>query len=369
MKTSLLPLAGFLPAFLVAPLCAEMPGIPVLTTPGTATWSTEITPVGSRTIFKITANSIFEWASGFNLSNNDELVFDFIGGESVVNMLGGNGVNVIGGNVTSNGNVAFFSPTADLVVSGNVTAKSLTIAALDTDPVSFSSGGALAMSGDPAGFNGLFVTGQIRSTGGDIVLAGRGVDIAPGASLNAKGAARIAGGSDIRLEGTGAGRHLKEQSGSGFVLNLGSTRASKIEVAAGDLIMNRGRLDAGKGQIFLEVGNDGKILKDAAGILVGKVSINGKTVKEDAMMPNEGDSASALSPSTLKMPTVKRPDGSTYSNSRTVVSNTPISASADSSRDRKGSAAQVASRDRGPKPMLQRASFFGMRGGSATVKK
>ena len=43
-----------------------------------------------------------------------------------------------------------------------------------------------------------------------------------------------------------------------------------------------------------------------------------------------------------------------------------MSASADSGRDRKRSSRQVASRD---KPLLQRASFFGMRGGSSGSKR
>jgi hypothetical protein len=98
------------------------------------------------------------------------------------------------------------------------------------------------------------------------------------------------------------------------------------------------------------------------------VSKNGKVEQGASIKPNEGDSVSALSPSTLKIPAVKRPDGSAVMASRTVANSTPVSASADGSRDRKGGAAQVASRDK-KQPMLQRASFFGMRGGSTPVKK
>ncbi len=371
MNTSHLPLAGLVSAFLVAPLYAQMPGIPVLSSPGTATWVTELTPTGTRLVFQITGDSILDWSSGFNLSEGSEIFFNFTGGNSVVNMLGGNGVNTIAGNVTSNGNVAFFSPNADLVVSGSVTAESVTLSALDVDPAAFLRGGSYTLSGDPSGFNGLVVQdGNIRATGGDIVLAGREVRITKDATLHARGAARIAGGTEVTVNPGAAGRRLKVASTGGFVLNLGEAHAGRIEVAAGNEISNKGRMDVGAGRIFLEVGNSGKIVNRNSGIMVGNVSMNGRIDHGASVKPNEGDSASALSPSTLKMPAVKRPDGSTASASRTVVNNAPISASADSARDRKGSASpsQVASRDRGAKPMLHRASFFGMRGGSTPVK-
>jgi hypothetical protein len=367
MKTSLFPLAGMLPAFLIAPLHAQIPGVPVVSS-GNASWLTEPTAGGFRLVFQIGANSVLDWSNGFNLAEGNEIVFNFTGGDTVVNMLGGTGLNSIAGTVTSNGNVAFFSPTADLVVSGNVTAKSVTMAALDADPAVFLSGGSYTLSGDPAGFNGLTVSGHIRATGGDVVLAGRWIDLGRTAKLKATDSVRMAAGTEITVDPSAGGRKMKVERGNGFVLNLGETRASRIEVAAGSEISNNGRLDAGNGRIFLEVGNNGKVVQHGRGILVGNVSINGKVEHGASIRPNEGDAASALSPSTLKMPAVKRPDGSTVMASRTVANSTPVSASADGGRDRKGGAAQVASRDKGPKPMLQRASFFGMRGGSTTVK-
>jgi hypothetical protein len=367
MKTSLFPLAGILPAFFAAPLYAQLPGVPVLSSPGTASWITETTATGTRLVFQLTGNSILDWSSGFNLSEGSEIVFNFTGGNTVVNMLGGTGLNLIAGNITSNGNVAFFSPTADLVVSGNVTAKSVTLATLNANPSAFLNGGSYTLSGDPAGFNGLNVSGHIRATGGDIVLAGRRVDITRDAKLQATNSVRMAAGTEIAVDPSANGRKMKVGSGNGFVLHLGETRASRIEIAAGSEISNKGRLDAGNGRIFLEVGNNGKIVNHGRGIMVGNVSRNGKIAQGASIKPNEGDSASALSPSTLKMPAVKRPDGSAVMASRTVANSVPVSASADGNRDRKGGVSQVASRDK--KPMLQRASFFGMRGGSTPVKK
>ena len=153
---------------------------------------------------------------------------------------------------------------------------------------------------------------------------------------------------------------------------MGDTRASRIEVAAGEQITNQGRLDVGRGgqRIFLEVGKNGKIARESSGIIVGNLSVNGKVVtKGSSLKPNEGDAASVISTSSLKMPALKRPDGSVAAKSRTVVNHAPISASADGGRDRKQPPQQVAGNGRGGKPMLQRASFFGMRGGDSTEKR
>jgi hypothetical protein len=74
------------------------------------------------------------------------------------------------------------------------------------------------------------------------------------------------------------------------------------------------------------------------------------------------------------MPALKRPDGSSVRSSKKVVNDVPVSASADSGRDRKRANAQVVSNDKGEKakPLVQRTSFFGMRGGTesgSTEKK
>jgi filamentous hemagglutinin family protein len=369
MKTSLFPLAGLLPAFLLAPLTlhAQLPGVPVLSTPGTATWTTQVTDSGNRLIFSFTGSSILDWSSGFNLSQGSEVVFNFVNsGDTVVNMLGGTGMNTIAGTVTSNGNIAFFSPNADLQITGSVTGNSVTVATLDVDTTAFLGGGRYTFTGNPASFNGLEVSGSIRATGGDVVLAGRRIDVTREGGIHASGAARLAAGTHIEVNPSAVGRKMKVKGDEGFVLNLGETRAGRIEIAAGSEITNKGRLDTAAGRIFLEVGNNGKVIKDR-GIMVGNVSINGRVDHNASIKPNEGDSASALSPSTLKIPAVRRPDGSAVLASRTVANSTPISASADSARDRKGKVSQVASRDK--KPMLQRASFFGMRGGSTAVKK
>lgn len=371
MNTSLFPLAGMLSAFLIAPLHSQSLGIPVLSTPGTATWISENIATGTRTVFTISANSVFDW-NGFNLPTGSELVFDFVGGDSVVNMLNGTGANVLAGNVTSNGNVGFFSPNADLIVTGNVTAKSVTLAALDVDAAAFNSGGTFTMTKNGFGFNGLTVVGQIKATDGDVVLAGRSVDVGVAAKVHAKDSVLIAGGTKISVGRSGGEPRLKQNSDDGFVLHMGESRAARIEVAAGKQINNQGRLDTGSksNRIFLEIGKNGQLVKNGSGIMVGKTSINGKVVDKKANVdPNEGDSAAGLSTSMLKLPALKKPGGQTAANSRTVVNNTPMSANADGGRDRKRPSQQVASSGNGSKPMLQRTSFFGMRGGDSTAKR
>jgi hypothetical protein len=104
--------------------------------------------------------------------------------------------------------------------------------------------------------------------------------------------------------------------------------------------------------------------------MVGRVAIKGEYDPDGIQFnPHEGDAAGVVSNSSVKIPALTRPDGSRASASRTLVNEVPMSASADSGRDRKPASKQVASRDSKSKPMLQRASFFGMNGGSGVVKR
>ena len=368
MNITLFPLAGFLPALLFAPLHAQGLGNPVLTTPGTATWSTEVTATGSRMVFTITGNTILDWGQ-FNLASGNELVFDFVGGESVANMLGGSATHTIAGTVTSNGNVGFFSPSAPIRVSGSVTAQNVTIATMSVDPVAFNSGADLSLSAVSGAE--LTVSGTVTATSGSVLLAGQGVRVRGSGRIDAAEAVRIAGGRQVDFSQTDLRRQLNVERGSGFVLHMGQARASRIEVAAGQEININGKLDAGSnGRIFLEVGRDGKILREGSGLMVGQVTVKGEYDPDGIEVnPHEADAAAAVSNSSVKIPALTRPDGSKASSSRTLVNEVPTSASADSGRDRKPASKQVASRDSKSKPLLQRANFFGMRGGSNVAKR
>ncbi|TAE76407.1 MAG: hypothetical protein EAZ84_07625 [Verrucomicrobia bacterium] len=372
MNHLLFPLGRILPVcLLVGSGFSQELGFPVLSTPGTATWATEATATGNRTVFTITGNTVLDWES-FDLATGSELVFDFLGGESVANILGGSGVNFISGTVSSNGAVGFFSPSADLVVDGSITAKSVTLAAMDVDAAAFVAGDSYTMSVDPGGWNGLAVSGQVVADAGDVVLASRFTDVSGSAKIDASGTLKMAGSTDVAIHPGAADRGMEERSGSGFVLHLADSRASRIEVAAGREIAHRGSFDAGspENRIFLEVGSDGKILREGNGLTVGRVVMNGEY--EDGGLgldPNEGDAAAAVGSSTLKIPALKRPDGSAVSTERTVVHEVPMSATAESGRDAILPEARLVARDKPEKPMFLRASFFGMRGGSQVGKR
>ncbi|RYD46944.1 MAG: hypothetical protein EOP83_28820, partial [Verrucomicrobiaceae bacterium] len=145
MKLPLFPLAGLVPALLIVSVHGQAVGVPVLSTPGSATWLSEITSTGTRMIFTITGDTVLDWGQ-FNLGSGSELIFDFVGGNSVTNMLNGTSANSINGSVTSNGNVGFFSPNAPLKVTGTVTANNVTLATMDVDPQAFNSGGTFTMN-------------------------------------------------------------------------------------------------------------------------------------------------------------------------------------------------------------------------------
>jgi hypothetical protein len=212
----------------------------------------------------------------------------------------------------------------------------------------------------------LTVSGVVTATNGNVVLAGKGVRVSGSGLIEASGTVRMGGGNQVTIAKGGFGRRLKVAPGNGYVLHLGETRASRIEIAAGQEINNGGRLDTGSAdrRIFLEVGDNGRILREGSGVMVGRTMIKGEYFKDGIVVdPDVDDVIAAVNSSTVKLPALKRPDGSKVSSSRTLVNDVPMSASADGGRDRDRPAAQVASRG-SAKPMLRRASFFGMRGGS-----
>ena len=323
---------------------------PVLRTPGTATWTTEATSTGTRTVFTLTKNTVFDWEQ-LNLKSGSELVFDFKEGKTVVNFLGGTETHMIDGAVTSNGIVAFFSPTADLEVNGSIIAKGVTLATLNADADEFSKGNGYKMSG-PAGFNFLTVNGHVEATEGDVVLGGERVIIGDTAKIKASQDVLIGGGRDVSVAASGD-RRLKENSGFGYVLHMGETSGSRIEVAAGREISNQGRLDAGKGRIFLEVGENGMITNESGGVIVGDAVFNGNYNSEGVILgPDEGDIAPPVGDSTLAIPKLSRPDGTKVSSEpQTFNYSSPMSASSDAGRDSNvgngASVASVASVDRG----------------------
>jgi hypothetical protein len=283
-------------------------------------------------------------------------------------MLNGSSTNTIAGNVTANGDVGFFSPNAPLKVTGTVTANNVTLATLDVDPQAFNSGDTFTMTAGSGSL--LTVSGTVTAAKGSVVLAGQTVRITTSGLIQAKDAVRIGGGREVTVEKSGFGRRLKETSGEGFVLNFGESRAPRIEIAAGKEINNSGRLDTGSSnrRIFLEVGNNGKILREGSGVMVGHTVIKGEYLENGHEIDPDDTVLAAVNNSTVNMPALKRPGGASVSSSQKVVNDVPMSASVDSVSDRKRAKTQVASSDK-VKPLIQRTSFFGMRGGSEKKKR
>ncbi len=343
---------------------------PVLSTPGTATWTTETTATGTRTVFTLTNNTVFDWQQ-LNVKSGSELVFNFVGGKSVVNFLNGTGTHLINGSVTSNGIVAFFSPNASLRVNGSIIAKGVTLATLNADAADFSDGNGYELTG-PGGENVLRVNGRIEATDGDVVLGGEQVSIGSAARIQASQSVLIGGGISLSV-GTSGNRKLKENSGLGYVLHKGETRGSRIEVAAGKAINNKGRLDAGTGKIFLEVGEGGLITNESNGIIVGDAAFDGEVDQGGLILvPDDGDAVPAVSEASLTLPELTRPDGTKVNKDpQTIKYSVPMSASSDAGRDSSGTqrADQRVAQNTNTSSLLQRSSFFGMRGGNTTIAK
>lgn len=358
MKTVPLPWRALTATLCVSFLPAQGP---VLTTPGSATWETVDTPSGSRTNFTIFDDTVFDWAH-LDLAEGSELYFDFVGGNSVLNYLTGSGSHTIAGQVGSNGSVGFFAPSGDLNITGDIVADSVTIATLDVAPGDIQDGGGFRLTG-PAGWNRLRISGNIEATGGDVVIAGRDVSIMASAQLSAVGAVMIAGGTDVNIADSGTTR-LTEASGSGFVLHLGETRANRIEVAAGSEIINRGRLGEQGAKVFLSVGENGKITNEGMGIIVPNAVLDGNFDSDGIPVdPVEADAAAAINAGNLKVPELRRPNGSRVVRAKSVNYTTTISASSDGARDSSQKKKTTVAKNRAKPSLMRQSSFFSMRGG------
>ncbi len=394
-----------------AGLCLWATGLhakdPVLVTPGTANWTNQTTATGTKTVFTLTGNTVLDWDQ-LNLAKGSEMEFNFVGGKTVVNFLGGTGTHFIDGTVTSNGIVAFFSPTADLQINGSIIAKGVALATLNVDANDFSDEDGYELTGSGVG-NVLGVNGHIRATGGDVMLGGEVIIVGGVGQVEATGDVMVGASRNFSVAPSGD-RRITEKTGEGFVLHMGEMKASRIEVVAGSDIGNQGTLDAGEGRIFLRVGADGMITNEKSGIIFSDAIYEGHSGDPVLVPPWEGDSAPAVSEGSLAFPSLTRPDGSQVTpvsapnsdpvngapgatpvkspsaprpenspsssqgsnsptSSRTMTYSVPMSASGDASRE--AAAVQRASRQvaqvNGSKSLLQRSSFFGMRGGSSST--
>lgn len=361
-------------------LCLAIAQSPTVLTPGTSTEVVEATSTGTRTTFSLTGNTILSWEQ-LTLLEGSEIVYDFKSGERVLNLLSGSNMHRIEGTVTSNGIVGFFSPNANLNVTGTITAKGLILSTLNADPDEFFSGSSYTLNG-ASGSNRLLVGGRIKATEGDVVIAAPRISISEEANIEASDSLLVGGGSEVRVSEVG-GKGMSVDSQDGVIVHLGASKGSEIEFAAGELVFNEGRIDAGKGKVFIDVGPGMEITNESSGVIVaGSVFSNAVIVGGGVIIPDEGDSTPAVGDGTLNMPALTRPDGRIVSQAMQVRSNAPVSASEDSGRvvrKTNGDASATAGRavtagsgqiagNRGGAPtLLRRSSFFGVRGGDKAV--
>ena len=348
--------------FLCTGVCATLLPAqgPVLSTPGTATWET----IGGVTTFTILDDTVLDWDSLY-LPKGDQFIFDFLGGNSVINQLGGTGVHTIDGNIQGNGHLGFFSPNATLNISGNITADSVTLSTLNVDPAEFRSGNGFRMFGGGS-TNQLLLRGNIEATKGDVVIAGRNVAVRDTSRIRALDSVLIGGGTDVTVNPSGD-RRLTRVGNEGIVLHLGDTGASRIEISAGQSVVNVGKLGNDDSHVFLEVGNDGRILNEGSGFIVPQAVFRGVYDPDGVVIVPQidGELMSLVNDASLKLPALKRPDGTQVSTTKKRMNySAPMSASADGMRDRAEAKPNrnVVKRDNS-KSLMSRSSFFGMRGG------
>lgn len=341
-------------------LCPGSPGGPVVEGPGAVNCGCTAIAGGTRTTYSVAGDTVLRWTD-FHLGAGDELIFDFANADdSVANLLLGS-THRIDGLVQSNGRVGFFAQ-GDLSVSGRVEAREVTLSALDLqDPAAFLDGGDFAMQGDV--LRQLAVTGEVEATAGDVRLAGDLVRVSGDAGLQADGAVRIGAGQQVAMAASGQ-RRVSATGGVGVLLHLGDTRGAELELVASGELANAGRLEAaaGFGKVYLEVGNGGTILNEGTGVIIGQPVITGNFDSDGVILgPDADDTLPVVNSSVVRIPTVKRPDGSVAAKARTVETTAAASASADALRKPVKREKRIA---RQSKSLVRRQSFFGMRGGT-----
>lgn len=347
----------------LADLCPGSFGGPNVATPGSIGCSSELIATGTRTTFSVMSDSILDWKS-LSLPAGDELVFDFVGGESVANRLGPGGTHRIDGAVMGNGKVGFFASGSNLEVGGSVSANEVVLSGLSlADSGGFLSGGAYQLEGSGGLLTGwLTVSGMVEATNGDVVMAGGLVRIRGDARVNASDAVRVGAGRRVDVAASGE-RRLVATGESENLQHLGDSQAGLLEFVATREIVNAGRIEAsgGFGKVFFEVGPGGAILNEGTGVILGQTMMIGDFDSDGVVLDrNEGDGLALVNASVVKISALKRPDGRQVSKAHEIATSASTAGSADAFRKTTKSSRKVVKRDR--KPMLRRQSFFGMRG-------
>lgn len=359
MKYCIRPTQGMMLAVLLPRLvCAQEP---TLGTPGSATWWSEATESGTRTVFNIYGDTVFEWP-GVQLGAGSEWIFSFENGGSVLNLLGGTGVNRIDGRVEANGSIAFFSPQADLVVTGEIVADEVTLSTHEVNPADFLDGNGYASATVSSG-RLLKIDGLVEATARDLLVSGSRINLGSQSELRAARTIRVSAASELDVSSSGQASFRLESAG--FLTNRGLIEARRVEVSSANEIFNHGEIGELGGEVYLEVGEGGVISQDTHGVILGEVISNALIEANPRLDVREGDAAPAVSDAMLKIPELTRPDGKRVSREQVVSHHGPMSASSDASRDRSRGrqiAKREAERNGRSGSLLQRHGMFGLRG-------
>ena len=204
------------------------------------------TAPGSVTVNQSSTYGIIDWQS-FSIGTGNKVAFQNGSGATLDRVTGGD-LSQILGSLTATGSIYLINPQGIVIgPSGKVaTGGSFIASTRDVDNAAFMAGGALDFIGSSTG--DVVNQGAITSTGGDVVLIGRGVT--NGGSISAaNGTAGLAAGDEVLLQPAGVGQRIFVKSGSGDVTNTGAIAAAQAE------------LRAAGGNVYALAGNNGGIIR------------------------------------------------------------------------------------------------------------
>jgi len=296
-------------AALVAPAAAEdfcgCPSAASLLTPGTATC--EI--IDGSTIINLTGNTVIGWDS-FTLPEGREMQFNFANPQhTVVNRVTGTGTTLIGGTLTSNGNVVILSPNSWLLfrATARITTGSFTASGLDADPASFLSGSpGIEFQSTAQSHPTTVIRGRIATTRGDVVLVGRELQVI--GDIDAAGSVTAVTGERVTFQ-----RHAPTAThteGGGQIIQGGVVRAGgDVAFITQQALSMTGEMRAGHGhgRFFAKVNDSGNMLIGNAGLVIhaGTAEFSSAPVGEVAFIPPaDGDNPGTATPALNEFPSL-----------------------------------------------------------------
>ncbi len=276
-----------------------------LLTPGTATCEV----VGGATIVSLSDNTVIQWNS-FSLPAGQEMQFNFLNPQNtVVNRVTGTGTTLIGGTLSSNGNVVILAPNSWLLFrpTAKVTAGSFTASGLDAEPTQFFDGGReIEFHATPQTNPTTVIRGQITTTDGDVVMVGRELQVI--GNIDAAGSVTAVTGEQVTFQ-RNSPTH-SETTGGKQIIQGGVIRAGgDIAFISQEAMSMTGEMTAGNGngRFFAKVNDDGNILIGNAGLVIHARSMKFSEKPEGEVAfipPAEGDNPGALSPALNEFPSL-----------------------------------------------------------------